>query len=156
MTRNDIAQIFPDATEEQITNLLNLNGSDIQKVKGSHDTLKTQLSDAQAEISRLKEGPTAEKLQAEVDRANGLQQQLDALQQENATRLIREKVAGERNIPVKLLTASTEEECIGQADAILAFANAGSYPAVKDGGEPSGAQSPSTRDSFAGWAEKLL
>ena len=136
MTRNDIISLFPEASDEQINNLLNINGADIQKTKNSFDGLRTQLSDAQKEVNRLKEGPTAEKLQAEVDRANSLQHQLDALQQENSQRLIREKVAGEKNIPAKLLTATTEEECISQAEAILAFANSTGYPTVKDGGEP--------------------
>ena len=42
-----------------------------------------------------------------------------------------------------------------QADAILAFAKPGSYPAVPDGGEPTGGSGAAkTRDSFAGWFEQ--
>lgn len=136
MKREDISKIFPDATEEQITSLLNINGADIQNAKGSLETIKKQLEDAQAENGRLKDGPTVEKLQAEQLRANSLQKELEALKQENSLRLIREKVAGDKKIPAALLTAETEEACISQADAILAFANSGNYPAVKDGGEP--------------------
>ena len=140
MTRAEIATIFPDATDEQISNLLNINGADINKAKSGLDALRNQLSAAQAEAARLKEGPTAEKLQAETDRANGLQQQLDAYKQADTLRQIREKVAGEKKIP---------------ADAILAFAKPGSYPTVPDGGEPTGGSGAAkTRDSFAGWFEQ--
>lgn len=156
MKREDITSLFPEATEEQVSSLLGINGADIQRAKGSLNDIQARLSTAQEEISRLKEGPTAEKLQAEIDRANGLQQQLDALQQADSVRQIREKVAAEKKIPAALLTGDTEDSCKTQADAILAFANPAGYPNVKDGGEPSGAQSTSTRDSFAGWAEKLL
>ena len=155
MTRAEIATIFPDATDEQISNLLNINGSDINKAKSGLDALRNQLSAAQAEAARLKDGPTAEKLQAEIDRANGLQQQLDAYKQADTLRQIREKVAGEKKIPVTLLTGETEEACAQQADAILAFAKPGSYPTVPDGGEPTGGSGAAkTRDSFAGWFEQ--
>ena len=155
MTRAEIATIFPDASDEQISNLLNINGADINKAKSGLDALRNQLSAAQAEAARLKDGPTAEKLQAEIDRANGLQQQLDAYKQSDTLRQIREKVDVEKKIPVTLLTGETEEACAQQADAILAFAKPGSYPAVPDGGEPTGGSGAAkTRDSFAGWFEQ--
>lgn len=157
MTRAEVTSIFPDATEEQITGLLNINGSDISKAKGGLDTLRGQLTAAQEENARLKAGPTAEKLQAEIDRANGLQGQLDAYKQADALRQIREKVAGEKKIPMNLLTGETEEACTQQADAILAFAKPVGYPAVQDGGEPPGGSGATkTRDSFAGWFEQKI
>lgn len=157
MTRAEVTSIFPDATEEQITGLLNINGSDISKAKGGLDTLRGQLTAAQEENARLKAGPTAEKLQAEIDRANGLQGQLDAMKQADALRLMREKVAAEKSIPANLLTGDTEEACTKQADAIMAFARPGAYPVVKDGGDPtSGAGKGTARDSFASWfGEKI-
>ena len=62
----------------------------------------------------------------------------------NAIRDIRGKVSEEKGVPANLLTASTEEECKKQADAILVFAGKdpnGRYPNVRDGGEsmPAGA-----------------
>lgn len=148
MKREAISAIFPEATEEQITSILNAHHTEV-------NDFKSKLSAANGELSRLKDGPTAEKLQAETDRADGLQRELDALKNADALRQLREKVAGEKKIPVSLLTAETEEACKAQADAILAFANpAGSagYPSLKDGGtpgnDPAGNQ---TRDSFANW-----
>lgn len=149
MKRADITNIFPEATDEQITQLLNMNGTEIANAKNGLTELQTQLTNANNEIARLKDGPTAEKLQAEIYRANNLQRELDGVRQQNTIREIREKVAGEKKIPVKLLTAETEEACAQQADAILAFANPGSYPTVQDGGEPGGGK-PDGKD--AAWA----
>jgi len=51
MTREDIKKQFPDATEEQITALLNLHGTELQ-------TAKNKLTTDQAEVERLKEVET--------------------------------------------------------------------------------------------------
>lgn len=156
MKRTDITKLFPDATDEQISTLLSLNAAEVNNERGRINTLESELTTARTDINRLKEGPTAEKLQAEIDRANGLQTELDALKQAAALREIREKVAGEKKIPITLLTAETEEACAAQADAILAFANPTAYPAVKDGGEPQNSGQHQTRDSFANWASQLI
>ena len=57
MTREDVLKLFPEATDEQITNLLNQNNSEVARERGKADKYK---SDAQK---------TAE-LQAELDRLN--------------------------------------------------------------------------------------
>lgn len=148
MKREAISAIFPEANEEQITAMLNAHHTEV-------NDYKSKLSTVNGELSRLKDGPTAEKLQAETERADGLQRELDALKNADALRQLREKVAGEKKIPVSLLTADTEDACKAQADAILAFAKPngdGNYPTIKDGGtpggDPAGAQ---PRDSFANW-----
>lgn len=156
MKRTDITKLFPDATDEQINSLLGINAAEVNNEKARINTLENDLSTARADISRLKEGPTAEKLQAEIDRANGIQAELDALKQAEAIRGIREKVSGEKKIPINLLTGDTEEACAAQAEAILAFAKPAGYPVVKDGGEPHNSGQPQTRDSFADWASQLL
>lgn len=151
MTRAEITQIFPEASDEQITQILNINGSE-------RAGLQKQLETVNAENSRLKDGPTAEKLQAEKDRADQLQKELDGFKATDALRVMREKVAGDKKIPVNLLTAETEEACVQQADAILAFANiSGAYPTVADGGTPTTHHdTPSTGKQFAEWAKNQL
>ena len=37
------------------------------------------------------------------------------------TRLMRERVAGEKKVPVSLLTGTDEEACAAQADALIAW-----------------------------------
>lgn len=143
MKREDITAIFPEATEEQISSILNSHHTEVNNWKGKYDGLKG--------------GPTAAELQVEKDKAAQFEKELNDLKNANAVRLVREKVAGEKKIPVNLLTADTEEACNAQADAILAFANPTGYPVVKDGGGsgvPAG--TPSTGQLFADWAETQL
>ena len=85
--------------------------------------------------------------------------ELAGLKASNAVRDIRDRVAAEKQIPVSLLTADTEEACRQQADAILAFARptqAAAAPAVRDGGEVQATSGSSTRDQFAEWLQNEL
>lgn len=64
MTREDVLKLFPEATDEQITNLLNQNNSEVAKEKNK--------------VSQYK---------AKADTADSLQKQLDDLQAGNMTEL---------------------------------------------------------------------
>ena len=64
MTREDVIKLFPDATDAQITNLLNQNNSEVAKEKNK--------------VSQYK---------AKADTADSLQKQLDELQAGNLTEL---------------------------------------------------------------------
>lgn len=67
MTRDDIKKQFPDATEEQITALLNINGADIEteKKKNVDPKVLKQLQDDSAAYKKLQEAnlTDAEKIQ---------------------------------------------------------------------------------------------
>lgn len=67
MTRDDIKKQFPDATEEQITALLNINGTDIEGAKKNNvdPKLLKQLQDDSAAYKKLQEAnlTDAEKIQ---------------------------------------------------------------------------------------------
>ena len=95
-------------------------------------------------------------LQRAVERANAAQTELDALKSANAIRDIRDKVAEETGLPVSLLTATTEEDCKAQAQAILDYAKPTGYPQVKDGGEVSRTGKMTTKQQFAEWASKAF
>lgn len=129
MKRSDITALFPDATDEQITQIMNLNGTDINNAKNGLTDLQTQLTAAQQRITELEARPTAEALSA-------LQTELDGLKAANTLRNMRAAVAKEVGVPAELLTGETDEACRAQAQGILDFKNAGSYPNVRDGGEP--------------------
>ena len=60
MTREDVLKLFPDATDEQITNLLNQNNSEVAREKGK-----------------------ADKYKADAQKADDLQKQLDDLNSQN-------------------------------------------------------------------------
>jgi chromosome segregation ATPase len=159
MKREQITEIFPDATKEQIDKLMGINGTDINSAKGDLDGLKGQLTAAQAELAKLKEqasGPQ-DALKDASAAIKALQTELDTMKKAEAIRTMREKISTDKKIPASLLTGETEEACSAQADAILAFAKtAPGYPHLPDGGEPGGAPKTSTRDKFADWAKENL
>lgn len=64
MTREDVLKLFPEATDEQITNLLNQNNSEVAKEKNK-----------------------ASQYKAKADTADSLQKQLDEIQTGNLTEL---------------------------------------------------------------------
>lgn len=45
MTREDVKKLFPDATDEQITGLLNQNNTEVAREKGKAEKFKTELDD---------------------------------------------------------------------------------------------------------------
>ena len=62
MKREDVKKIFGEASDEQITALLNINSADIGKAKGDYDKLKgdfdtqkSTLADLTKELDTLKE-----------------------------------------------------------------------------------------------------
>lgn len=73
MTREDIKKQFPDATEEQITALLNINGADIEteKKKNVDPKVLKQLQEDSAAYKKLQDADLtdAEKIQKALDDA---------------------------------------------------------------------------------------
>lgn len=151
MKRTDITAIFPEATEEQVNKLMDINGGDINRAKADTEALRNQLATMQTELSALKAKP-ADNSAEELKR---VQNELDGLKASNALRDLREKVSKETGVPSNLLTAETEEACKAQADAIKEYAKP-SYPPLPDGGEVHGAGTSATRDKFADWFNETM
>ena len=149
MKRTDITTLFPEATDEQISALMNINGTDINNAKRGMEDLQTQLKDAQTQLENAK--TDSDSLQAALDKAKGLQAELDIMKAAETVRVTREEVAKSVGVPAHLLTADTKEACEAQAQSILEFVSQGSDPSVPDGGEPIGTAKQSTRDQFANW-----
>lgn len=110
------------------------------------------LKDKATKFDELEEASKTE-LQKATEKAASLQKELDGLKQAETVRQIRAKVSQETGVPETLLTASTEEECKAQADAIKAYADPG-YPKVKDGGESRPMNTRTTGEQFAQWFEQ--
>lgn len=147
MKRADITELFPEAPKEAIDKLMALNGADVNAAKAEVEDLRKQLQAAQEGDGKLQEA------QQQIAQ---LTSELDGMKKAETIRLAREKVAGEKKIPANLLTGETEEACAEQADAILAFAQPGGYPRLRDAGEPSRTSTAQTRDRFADWAKDNL
>lgn len=149
MKRTDITNLFPEATDEQVSALMNINGTDINNAKHGVEELTTALRDAQSQLEAAQ--TNSESLQAAIEEANGLRAELDTMRAAEAVRLTREEVAKSVGVPAHLLTADTKEACEAQAQSILEFAKPNKYPSVPDGGEPIGTPKQTTRDQFANW-----
>ena len=150
MKRTDITELFPEAPKETIDKLMDLNGADVNAAKTEIENLKTQL----AEALKNKGGEELQKAQQQISQ---LQSELDGMKAAETVRLTREKVAGEKQVPVHLLTGETEEACVKQADQILAYVkNSKNYPNLPDGGEIHNPPKSSTRQQFADWAKENL
>lgn len=94
MKREDISKLFPEATEEQISALLDINSRDIGKAKG--DSAKAQ-SDLDAANAALKEAQnTIAALEAAKGDTEALQKQIDDYKAADEKRKADEKAAAER------------------------------------------------------------
>ena len=77
MKRTDITSLFPEATDDQINALMSINGNDINNAKKGIEELQVSLKDAQAKLASVDTDNKA--LQEAIDRANGLQSELDCM-----------------------------------------------------------------------------
>lgn len=92
MTREDVLKLFPEATDEQITNLLNQNNSEVAKEKNKVSQYKAKADTAdslQKQLDEIQAGNLTEleKANKALDTAN---QQIADLQKSNAIRDQRE------------------------------------------------------------------
>ena len=152
MKRAEITALFPDATEEQVNKIMDINGSDINNAKKNLEELQKTLADTQAQLEAAQRG--TDELTKEHERAELLQQEIDKRNAEDAIREMKAKVSKETGIPAELLTETEEEACRRQAASIKEFATP-RYPNVHDGGEPHPVEQRATRDQFADWLNEV-
>lgn len=100
MTREDVLKLFPDATDEQITNLLNQNNSEVAKEKNKVNQYKEKAAKADELQTQLDEINSqglseVEKVNRALETAN---QTIANLQKENTIRDLREKAMSDFKI----------------------------------------------------------
>jgi predicted nucleic acid-binding Zn-ribbon protein len=113
---------------------------------------KAQKFDEQVEAGKSE-------LQKATEKADRLQAELDAIKTEASIRSMREEVATATGVPANLLTASTQEECEAQAQAILSWSQQrepNGYPVIPDGGDPIGNVKKSTKELFKEWFDATV
>ena len=151
MKREDIIAIFPEATKEQLDQIMAINGTDIQHAKSGMEDLKTKLDEATASIAQMKVDAD------EFKRLQGLETELTELKAANSLREMREKVSKATGVPAHLLTGETEEDCTKWANSLKEYAKPSVYPNVPNGGEPGGnGTAATTAQQFAEWSEKIF
>lgn len=152
MKRTDITNLFPEATDEQIKTLMDINGADVNNARKNLADVQAELETVRADLTTAQKG--AEELQSALDTASALREELESMKSAEALRLMKEGVANETGVPVNLLTMDTEEALKEQAEAIKAFATP-RYPSVRDGGEVHETKG-TAKDHFKEWAEEVF
>ena len=125
MTREDIKKHFPEATDAQISALLDINSKDIGKHKTAAETAQNELKTAKDTIANLeKNAKDADALQKTIDdyKAADEKRQADAkAAAERAERLSRfEKAHGEASKDRKWLNDFTRDGIFSQFEKALA------------------------------------
>lgn len=124
----------------------------ITALTGERDTLQTQLTDIQTQLSEAQGWETKYNTDTQA-----LQAQLTALQNDINIRNARDKVSAATGVPASLLTGETEKDCKAQADAILKWhGTQPKYPGGSDGGEKHPPAGGTTREQFADWAKSAM
>ena len=95
-------------------------------------------------------------LQKVIEERDSLAAEIGNMKAAETIREMRENVSQETGVPANLLTATTEEECKAQAEALLNYAKPKSYPNVRDGGEIVNVGKKTTRQQFADWANEAF
>lgn len=112
MTRNDVLKLFPEATDDQITNLLNKSGEEMAREKEKTNQYKAKADKAdelQAQLDKLQAGNMTEleKANKALETAN---QQIAKLQKDNAVRDLREKAMSDFGITAEQVKTVVKED----------------------------------------------
>lgn len=112
MTRNDVLKLFPDATDEQITNLLNKSGEEMAREKEKANQYKAKADKAdelQTQLDELQNGNMTEleKANKALETAN---QQIAKLQKDNAVRDLRESAMSDFGITAEQAKTVVRED----------------------------------------------
>lgn len=105
MTRNDVLKLFPEATDDQITNLLNKSGEEMAREKEKTNQYKAKADKAdELQAGNMTE---LEKANKALETAN---QQIAKLQKDNAVRDLREKAMSDFGITAEQVKTVVKED----------------------------------------------
>ena len=159
MTREDVLKLFPDATDDQITNLLNQNNSEVAREKDKANKYKATAGKAdelQAELDRLNEQNLSdiEKANKALETANNRIAELEKSQaiagQRNSV-IEKFKVTGEQAKQIVKDDGSLDYDVLGQiiSDKEKAAAAAKEQEIADGSTNPGGGSSGGTEKSKA-------
>lgn len=120
MTRDDVLKLFPDATDEQITNLLNQNNSEVAKEKNKANQYKEKADNAtelQKKLDELEAGNLSEVEQANknLEKANA---RIAELEKAQAISTQRSNAASKFNVTAEQATQIIKDDGTMDYDAL--------------------------------------
>jgi hypothetical protein len=132
-------------TQEEVNRIV---GERVAREAGKY----SDYEDLKAKATKYDEMEEANKTELEKaqERASELEAELKSIMDAEAVRVMREKVSEETGGPANLITATSEEEAMEQANAIKQYATP-TYPKVMDSGEAHSVSAVKTREQFAEW-----
>ena len=176
MKREEVKSIIPNITDEQLGQIMDLHGADIEHQKQQITTLTTERDAARSQLAdanKKLEGydpewkTKAEQAQQQADQkvaemkagyaatsaASGLKFTSDSA-----------KKAFLSDLKAKNLPLQDDGTLLGFDDYVAsykktdpgAFAQESGYPTVKDGGDPAKTPTGSTREQFAAWFNQVV
>lgn len=110
MKREEIKAIFPEATDEQLKSVMDLNGADVEKIKSKVTALEAELKEEKSDKEKI--NTEFEKLKAANTSGEDWKAKFEALQAENEAKEAKakaEKILAEKNADYEKRFA----ECIG-------------------------------------------
>ena len=165
MTREDVLKLFPDATDEQITNLLNQNNKEVATEKGKAEKYKEdakKAEDLQTELDRInaEKMTDAERQTAELKKANERIAELEKAQAISAQRnsvVEKFKVTSEQAKQIVKDDGNLDYDVLGQiiSDKETAAATAKEQEIASKATNPGGGSSGANDDGNKSNAEKL-
>lgn len=153
-TDNQVKNQEVNANEDASGNEKTFTQADVNRIVAERVSDFKDYDELKAKAAKYDEAEEANKTELEKaqEKNAALQKELDALKSAAELQKMHEEVSKESGVPAELLTASTKDECIAQAEKIKAYAKP-DYPQVKDAGEPHATAKRSTREQFADWMD---
>ena len=110
MKREEVKAIFPEATDEQLKQIMDLNGTDVEKVKSKATALEAELKDKKADFDKL--NTEFEALKTANASGEDWKAKFEALQAENVAKEKQaeaDRILAEKNADIEKRFA----ECVG-------------------------------------------
>ena len=110
MKREEIKSIFPDATDEQLKSVMDLNGTDVEKAKSKVTALETELKEKKADFDKL--NTEFEELKKSNASGEDWKAKFEALQSENIAKEKKaeaDRILAEKNADIE----KRFDECVG-------------------------------------------
>ena len=179
MKHEEVKGILPDITDEQLQQLMDLHGADIERQKqtiatltAERDAARGQLGEANGKLEGYDPDWKAKAQQARQQADQQVQDQLVAIERNSAAELAAAGLAFSSKSAKKAFIADLKAsdlpvkngEILGfsefvqayQAKDPAAFGTVMRYPTVKDSGDPVHTPSGSPQSLFAEWLGKVL
>ena len=176
MKREEVKSIIPNITDEQLGQIMDLHGADIEHQKQQITTLTTERDAARSQLAdanKKLEGydpewkTKAEQAQQQADqKVAEMKAGYAATSAASSLKFTSDsaKKAFLSDLKAKNLPLQDDGTLLGFDDYVAsykktdpgAFAQESGYPTVKDGGDPAKTPTGSTREQFAAWFNQVV